>query len=88
MKYFNNVLDPVYMQVTLFAWLNSKIEKTSTKDKFENYGFFCTILLYVNAVYPSYRDTICSVKVYFNSDATWQVTHQYTVSCFLKLHRA
>ena len=30
---------------------------------------------------------ICSVKAYFNSDATWQVTHQYTVSCLLKLHR-
>ena len=32
------------MQVTLFVWLNAKIEKISTKDKFENYGFFCTIL--------------------------------------------
>ena len=32
------------MQVTSFAWINAKIEKTSTKDKFENYGFFCTIL--------------------------------------------
>ena len=28
------------MQVTSFAWLNAKIEKISTKEKFENYGFF------------------------------------------------
>ena len=43
MKYLNTVL-LLYMQVTLFVWLNAKIEKISTKDKFENYGFFCTIL--------------------------------------------
>ena len=33
------------MQIASFAWLNAKIEKISTKDKCENYGFFCTILL-------------------------------------------
>ena len=32
------------MQVTSFEWLNAKIEKISTKDKFEIYGIFCTIL--------------------------------------------
>ena len=28
------------MQVTLFVWLNANIGKISTKNKFENYGFF------------------------------------------------
>ena len=28
------------MQVTSFEWLNAKIEKIWTKEKFENYGFF------------------------------------------------
>ena len=49
MKYLNTVL-LLYMQVTLFVWLNAKIEKISTKDTFENYGFFCTILYYIIAL--------------------------------------
>ena len=31
---------PLYMQVASFAWLNAKIGKITTEDKFENYGFF------------------------------------------------
>ena len=30
----------LFIQVASFAWLNSKIEKISTEDKFESYGFF------------------------------------------------
>ena len=39
------------MQVTLFVWLNAKIEKISTKDKFENYGFF--FAQYYRSIYTS-----------------------------------
>ena len=41
---------PLYVEVGSFACLNAKIEKITTGDKFENYGFFAkyyTSLLYV-----------------------------------------
>ena len=62
---------PLYMQVSLFVWLNAKIEKISTKDKFENYGFFCTIL------YDSNYSTSHPPSIYLQwepqlSDVIWK----------------
>ena len=52
------------MQVTLFAWLNAKIEKTSTKDKFENNGFFAQYYITVFCNFACNITVFCNKKCY------------------------
>ena len=63
------------MQVTSFAWLNAKIEKISTKEIIENYGFFAQY--YTNKIIFKSTEDVFPKHLLYSTEVNMDIHREY-----------